>query len=120
MPMYNLTEYSDNYAKRSGSLCQYCKDIPAVNNNDNIVGFNGANATDSFNSKAKITGQTDDDGKLYNAEIMLPLKYLGIFWRTFEMPLTLFRMGFSGAAHRWGGVGAKMSHSLKSVTHILQ
>ena len=26
MPMYNLIEYSDNYAKPSGSLWQYCKD----------------------------------------------------------------------------------------------
>ena len=49
MPMYNLIEYSDNYSKTSESLWQYCKDIPAVNNDGNIVGFNGANATDSFN-----------------------------------------------------------------------
>ena len=28
MPMFNLIEYSDNYAKTSGSLWQYCKDIP--------------------------------------------------------------------------------------------
>ena len=27
MPMYNLIEYSDNYAKTTGSLWQYCKDI---------------------------------------------------------------------------------------------
>ena len=27
MPMYNLIEYSNNYAKTSGSLWQYCKDI---------------------------------------------------------------------------------------------
>ena len=32
MPMYNLIEYSDNYSKTSGSLWQYCKDIPAANN----------------------------------------------------------------------------------------
>ena len=30
MPMYNLIEFSDNYSKRSGSLWQYCKEIPAV------------------------------------------------------------------------------------------
>ena len=66
MPMYNLIEYSYNYSKTSGSLWQHCKDIPAVNNNDNIVNFNGANATDSFNSKAKVTGQTDDDGEIDN------------------------------------------------------
>ena len=31
MPMYTLIEYSDNYSKTSGSLCQYYKDDP--NNN---------------------------------------------------------------------------------------
>ena len=31
MPMYNLIEYSDNYAKTSGSLWQYYRDEP----NDN-------------------------------------------------------------------------------------
>ena len=53
MPMYNLIEYSDNYSKTSGSLWQYCKEIPAINNNGAIVDFNGANATDSFNFKTK-------------------------------------------------------------------
>ena len=86
MPMYNLIEYSDNYSKTSGSLWQYCKEIPAVNNDGNIVDFNGANATDSFNFKTKITGQTNDDG-IINVEIMVPLKYLSNFWRTLEMPL---------------------------------
>ena len=81
MPMYNLIEYSDNYSKTSGSLWQYCKEIPAVNNAGNIVAFNGANATDSFNFKTKITGQIDDDG-IINIEIMVPLKYLSNFWRT--------------------------------------
>ena len=58
MPMYNLIEYSDNYSKTSGSLWQYCKEIPAVNNAGNIVNFDGTNATDSFNFKTKITGHT--------------------------------------------------------------
>ena len=57
MPMYNLIEYSDNHSKTSGSLWQYCKDKPAVDNNDDIVDFNGANATNSFNFQTKITGQ---------------------------------------------------------------
>ena len=86
MPMYNLIEYSDNYSKTSGSLWQYCKEIPAINNNGVIVHFNGANATDSFNFKTKITGQTNDDG-ITDVEIMVPLKYLSNFWRTLEMPL---------------------------------
>ena len=61
MPMYNLMEYSNNYSKTSGSLWKYCKEIPAVNNDGNIVDFNRANATDSFNFKTKITSQTNNN-----------------------------------------------------------
>ena len=87
MAMYNLIEYSDNYAKTTGSLWQYCKDIPARNaNNNNIVIFAEDNITDSFKFKAKIKGQTGDDGTK-DVEIMVPLKYLSNFWRTLEMPL---------------------------------
>ena len=62
IPMYNLIEYSDNYAKTTGSLWQYCKDIPARDANDEITEFRRSNTTDSFKFKAKITGQTGDDG----------------------------------------------------------
>ena len=86
MSMYNLIEYRNNYSKTSGSLWQYCKEIPAVNNASNIVDFDGANATDSFNFKAKITGKTNDGGRL-NVEIMVPLKYISNFWRILEMTL---------------------------------
>ena len=79
MPMYNLIKYSDNYSKTSGSVWQYCKEIPAVDNSANIVDFNRANATDSFNFKTIITGQTDNDGRIDNVEIMVPLKYLSNF-----------------------------------------
>ena len=51
MPMYNLIEYSDNYAKTSGSLWQYCKDIPERDDNNLIANFTGGNNTDSFNFK---------------------------------------------------------------------
>ena len=86
MPMYNLIEYSDNYAKTTGSLWQYCKDIPALNANDEITHFTEGNLTDSFNFKVKITGETGDNGTK-DVEIMVPLKYLSNFWRTLEMPL---------------------------------
>ena len=85
MPMYNLIEYSDNYAKTTGSLWQYCKDISARNNNQ-IVNFAADNLTDSFNFKVKITGQTGNNGT-EDVEIMVRLKYLSNFWRTLEMPL---------------------------------
>ena len=38
MPMYNLIEYSDNYSKTCGSLWQYCKDMPAIDDDgDNVI-----------------------------------------------------------------------------------
>ena len=88
MSMYNLIEYSDTYAKTTGSLWQYCKDIPARNNNNEITEFTRGNTTDSFNFKAKITGQTGNGGTK-DVEIIVPLKYLSNFWRTLEMPLII-------------------------------
>ena len=87
MPMYNLIKYSDNYPKTTGRLWQYCKDIPARSDANNaIVIFSEDNITDSFKFKAKITGQTGNNGTK-DVEIMVPLKYLSNFWRTLEMPL---------------------------------
>ena len=77
MPLYNLLEYSDNYAKTSGSLWQYYRDQP----NDDLAD------SESFKSKIKITGKTSNNGNEKDVEIMVPLKYLSNFWRTLEMPL---------------------------------
>ena len=99
MPMYNLLEYSDNYSRISGSLWQYCREVPAVNDDENTEDFNGANATDSFNFKTKITRQTAADNNNGNidgrvdVEIMVALKYLSNFWRAREMPLVNCEVG---------------------------
>ena len=77
MPMYNLIEYSDNYAKTSGSLWQYYRDEP----NDNLAN------SESFKFKVKITGKTPAADNEKDVKIMVPLKYLSNFWRTLEMPL---------------------------------
>ena len=77
MPMFNLIEYSDNYAKTSGSLWQYYRDEP----NDNLAN------SESFKSKIKITGKTTNNGNEKDVKIMVPLKYLSNFWRTLEMTL---------------------------------
>ena len=77
MLMYNLIEYSDNYAKTSGRLWQYYRDEP----NDNL------GDSESFKSKIKITGKTPNNGNEKDVEILFPLKYLSNFWRTLEMPL---------------------------------
>ena len=60
MPMYNLIEYSDYYSKTSGSLWQYCKDMPAVDNNA-FVNFPENNLNDSFNFKVKMSGETGNE-----------------------------------------------------------
>ena len=73
--MYNLIEYSDNYAKTSGRLWQYYRDEPNHNLGDSEL----------FKSKTKITGKTPAAGNEKNVEIMVPLKYLSNFWRTLEM-----------------------------------
>ena len=77
MPIYNLIEYSDNYAKTFGSLWQYYRDEPK----DNLAN------SQSLKSKIKITGKTPNDGNEKDVEIIIPLKYLSNFWRTLEMPL---------------------------------
>ena len=77
MPMYNLIEYSDNYAKKSTSLWQYLRDEP----DDNIED------SESFKFKVKITGKTPNNNNVKDVEIMVPLKYLSNFWRTLEIPL---------------------------------
>ena len=54
--------------------------------NNAIANFRENNLTYSFNFKAKMTGQTGNNGRK-NVEIMVPPKYLSNFWRTLEMPL---------------------------------
>ena len=77
MSMYNLIEYSDNYAKTSGGLRKYYRDEPNYNLAD----------SESFKSKIKITGKTPAAGNEKDVEIMVSLKYLSNFWRTIEMPV---------------------------------
>ena len=86
MPLYNRLEYTPAYEKTSGLFCQYCKDIPAVDDNNIIVNVTDNDLADSFNFKVKMTGQTGDDGTK-NVEIMVPLAYLSVAWRSFELPL---------------------------------
>ena len=77
MLMYNLIEYSDNYAKTLGSLWQYFRDEPDDSLED----------SESFKPKIKITGKTPAAGNEKDVALMVPLKYLSNFWRTLEMPL---------------------------------
>ena len=81
MPMYNLIKYIDNYSKTSRSVWQYCKEIPI------LLILTEPMLLIHLILKQKITGQTDNNGRIDNVEIMVPLKYLSNFWRTLKMSL---------------------------------
>ena len=108
MPMYNLLEYSKNYSKTAASLWNHYRDELTGDTNDN----NGPNKnvinSRSFKDKTSITGSTynvprritDDDGNPANnpnydqnkrgtreIEIAVPLKHLGNFWNSLNIPL---------------------------------
>ena len=89
MPMYNLLEYSTNYKKTRGSLRNYYRDEPS----DPL-----SSDSESFKYKRSITGNTyniGDGEEGYDAnkvgkgetEVIIPLKYLSIFWRSLNIPL---------------------------------
>ena len=90
MPMYNLLEYSKNYEKTSGSLFNYYRDEPKEHTAG--VGNYAVNISirnsESFDYKTKIVGSLAD-GELGkdDVEIAIPLKYLGNFWRSLDIPL---------------------------------
>ena len=82
-----MIEYGNAYLKTSGSLSQYYRDEPALNNN-NIIDSpaNDNNSNNSFKFKQQITGQTEN-GDTKDVEIMVPPKYQNNFWRMVEMVL---------------------------------
>ena len=50
MPMHNLIEYSNNYLK-TGSLWQYCRDVPTLANAGTITNFSATDNSASFDFK---------------------------------------------------------------------
>ena len=74
MSMYNLIEYSDNYQKTPGSLRQYYRYEPFINNNGVIIDFPDDPDNDSFKYNQKITDQTENNGT-EDVQIMALLKY---------------------------------------------
>ena len=77
MSIYNLIEYSDNYADSSGSLCQFGGDESPMNGAGNSLNVALDNST-SFKYKVSLLGKsTDADGNdrsLKNTTIVVPLK----------------------------------------------
>ena len=95
MRMYNLIEYSDNYADSSGSLYQFERDESPLDDAGNTLNVALDNST-SFKYKTSLLGKaTDADGNdrsLKNKKIVVPLKYLSNFFRSLEMPLINFKI----------------------------
>ena len=86
MPMYNLTEYSDNYSDTSGSLWRFKRDKSPITNSGNPDNVSTANST-SFKYKSSFIGESiaaDDDRLFKNVKTAVPLKYLSNFWRSLK------------------------------------
>ena len=86
MQMQNLIEYCSNYSKATGILWFYSKD-QATNFNADIA---NDNSFKSFKYKAKLLRNTVANVAnriLRNETIAVPLRHLGNFWRSLEMPL---------------------------------
>ena len=89
MPMYNLTEYSDNYSDTSGSLWQFKRD--EIEGDADLT----INNASSFKYKANLIGNTENNGTKNGVKIAVPLKYLSNFWRSLEIPLINCKVEFS-------------------------
>ena len=80
MPMYNLTEYSDNYQDSSATLYQYKRDEPPE---DDVVADLTADNSSSFKYKVSLLGNPVLDGNITkrSVKVVVPLKYLSIFFQ---------------------------------------
>ena len=72
----------------SGSLRQFKRDEPPVNNADDLTIDN----SQSLKYKAALVGKTKDavndtNSSVKSTKTVVPLKYLSNFWRSLEMPL---------------------------------
>ena len=99
--MYNLLEYSKNCSKISGFLWNYYRDEPnnpslnhPVGNNPPTINYNADAITKSasFKYKNSFIGKTpnndnDDSNVIKDVGTVVPLKHLGNFWRTLDIPL---------------------------------
>ena len=90
IPMYNLLEYSKNYEKTSGYLFNYYRDEPSettIGAGNNVINISIRNSK-SFDYKTKIIRSLDaGEDEKEDVTIAIPLKYLGNFWRSLDIPL---------------------------------
>ena len=96
MSMYNLLEYSDNYSMTSGSLWNYYRDEINYDENESDNNINNSSDNDNNNinnndkhikCKTKIIGSASDNENKLNTGVVVSLKYLSNFGRSFDLPL---------------------------------
>ena len=96
--MYNLLEYSKNYRKTIGSLYNHYRDELTNDGNDNNFDNRNVLNSEAFKYKNKMIGNTynvDAGAQGYDVnkngtqkiELVIPVKYLGNFWRALNIPL---------------------------------
>ena len=88
MPMSNLLEYSKNYRKTTGSLCNYYRDELNSSTDDNDIMHSILNSG-SFDYKANFieNGVTHNNLTKNDAKVVVPLKNISNFWRSLNIPL---------------------------------
>ena len=80
MFMYNMLQYSDNYADSSGSLWHFKRDEQNITDAGNPANVTKAGSSSFKNKSSYIENKN-------GATIAVPLKYLSNFFRSLEMPL---------------------------------
>ena len=102
MNLYNMLEYSDNYADTTGSLYQYKRSEPR-DANGNVVSLDTTLSSFKYQSglvpkqltapnSENVPANTDPNfanaRKIWkNIKIVVPLKYISNFFRNLELPL---------------------------------
>ena len=79
MTVYNLLEYSDNYADSSGSLLQFQRDQQNMTDLRNPANVTTAGSS-FFKYKSNFFKDPSATGVLNGVKIAVPLKYLSIFF----------------------------------------
>ena len=98
MLMYNLLEYSKNYSKTSASLWNYYRDELTDETNDsngpnnNVINsksfkYNTSITGSTYNFPRRITGADGSPEVQKRLKLAVPLKHLGKFWNSLNVPL---------------------------------
>ena len=89
MLIYNLLEYSKKYRKTTGNLWNYYRDEPSdpLSSNSESFKYKTSITENTYNLSDGADGYDADKVGKNETEIVVPLKHLNNFWRTFNIPL---------------------------------